>query len=576
MLARMGNLTLTHERIDDIPLLVKLGLVLQLDTAVDTCLGTHGLQQGLSNGQLTVVWLAYILSEGDHRKSGVEEWAWRHRQVLERLLGQPLRRVDFSDDRLGNLLHRFSVEAKWEALEQAVWQTSAQVYALEASTVRLDSTTAAGYHQVTETGLMQHGHSKDHRPDLPQLKLMAALAEPAGQWIASDVYPGQRADDGLYVPLYHRVRTILGQTGLLYIGDCKMAALATRAQIAAGDDYYLTRLPRNLFSAAQWAEWEARRDAAEHLTLFWEAGALVGAGCEWEELLIVELAEQPFTWTERLQWVYSPALAACQAQALERRLQQATAALQALTPAPGRGKRPIRDAATLHTRSTAILEQYQVMGLLRLQWEVVESRQTRYVGRGRGGPERPTQEMVQRHYQIRSVERLLPAIATAQHGLGWQLQVTNALGARLPLAQARAAYRAEWHLEHDFHRVKARPIGLSPLFVWRDDQICGLTRLLTLALRLLTLIETQVAQGLAADNRSLSGLYEGQSQRATAQPTAVRLLRALSRAEITRTAVQSSTHTEWYLSPLPPWLAQILAYLKLPPDLYECLTDNLL
>jgi len=59
MLARMGNLTLTHERIDDIPLLVKLGQVLQLDTAVDTCLGTHGLQQGLSNGQLTIVWLAY-------------------------------------------------------------------------------------------------------------------------------------------------------------------------------------------------------------------------------------------------------------------------------------------------------------------------------------------------------------------------------------------------------------------------------------------------------------------------------------------------------------------------------------
>ena len=154
MLACMGSLTLTHERIDDIPLLVKLGQVLQLDTAVDTCLGTHGLQQGLSNGQLTIVWLAYILSEGDHRKSSVEDWAWRHRQVLERLLGQPLRRVDFSDDRLGNLLHRFSVDAKWEALEQAVWQASAQVYALEVTTVRLDSTTTYGYHQVTDLSLI--------------------------------------------------------------------------------------------------------------------------------------------------------------------------------------------------------------------------------------------------------------------------------------------------------------------------------------------------------------------------------------------------------------------------------------
>jgi len=506
MLACMGSLTLTHERIDDIPLLVKLGQVLQLDTAVDTCLGTHGLQQGLSNGQLTIVWLAYILSEGDHRKSSVEDWDWRHRQVLERLLGHPLRRVDFSDDRLGNLLHRFSVDAKWEALEQTVWQASAQVYALEVTTVRLDSTTTYGYHQVTDTGVMQHGHSKDHRPDLPQLKLMAALAEPAGQWVASEVYPGQRADDGLYVPLYQRVHKILEQAGLLYIGDCKMAALGTRAQIAAGGDYYLTRLPRNLFSGTQWEAWEARRATAEQLTLFWEAGALVGAGCEWEETRSAEVAGETVTWQDRVQWVYAPTLAAQQQQALERRLQQATAALQALTPAPGRGKRALRDAATLQARSTAILDQHQVSGLLRPQWEVVEQRQTRYVGRGRGSAERPTREIIRQYYRITTVERVQPAIAAVQSALGWQLQVTNAPAVRLPLAQATAAYRAEWHLEHDFHRLKDRPVGLSPLFVWRDDQLCGLTRLLTLALRLLTLIATQVAQGLAADERSLPGL----------------------------------------------------------------------
>lgn len=576
MLARMGNLTLTHERIDDIPLLVKLGQTLQLDQAVDACLGTHGLQQGLSNGQLTIVWLAYILSEGDHRKSSVEAWAWKHRQVLERLLGQPLRRVDFSDDRLGNLLHRFSVDAKWEALEEKVWQTSAQVYALEATTIRLDSTTAAGSHQVRAGGVMQHGHSKDHRPDLPQLKLMAALAEPAGQWLASDVYPGQRADDGLYVPLYQRVRSMLGQTGLLYIGDCKMAALATRAQIAAGGDYYLTRLPRNLYGAAQWAAWVAQRDAAEQVTLFWETGKLVGAGYEWDATLSAEVAGQPLTWQERLQWVYSPAVATRQTQALTQRLQQATAALHALTPPPGRGQRAIRDAATLHTRSAALLEHYQVTGLLQPQWEVVEHRETRYVGRGRGGAERPTREIVQRYYRISAVDRVPAAIAARQHEFGWHLQVTNAPEDRLALSQATRAYRGGWRLEHTFHQVKDRPVGLSPLFVWRDDQIQGLTRLLTVALRLLTLIQTQVAQGLAAEERSLTGLYEGQPQRATARPTAVRLLRALSRAEITWTEVRSPTHTEWHLSPFPPWLPHILAYLKLPPDLYEILTDNLL
>ena len=62
---------------------------------------------------------------------------------------------------------------------------------------------------------MQYGHSKDHRPDLTQVKLMTASADPIGQMIACDVHPGNSADDPLYVPLIERVRQILGQLGLL-------------------------------------------------------------------------------------------------------------------------------------------------------------------------------------------------------------------------------------------------------------------------------------------------------------------------------------------------------------------------
>src|SRR6476660_9019543 len=102
---------------------------------------------------------------------------------------------------------------------------------------------------------MQLGHSKDHRPDLAQFKLMAAVAEPTGLYLAGDVHPGHAADDPLYLPLYRRVRTLLGQTGLLYSGDCKMAALETRAEIASNQDFYLTRLPLTGTVQAQFAAW---------------------------------------------------------------------------------------------------------------------------------------------------------------------------------------------------------------------------------------------------------------------------------------------------------------------------------
>ena len=136
------NLTLSHERVDDIPLLIGLEQQLDLPELLDRCLGTHGLHQGLSNGVLASVWMAFIASEGDHRKSTVQDWADRHRQVLERLVGQPIRAVEFSDDRLGIVLRRLSGTTEWEALEHELWAKTVTVSDPEVSGVRVDSTTA--------------------------------------------------------------------------------------------------------------------------------------------------------------------------------------------------------------------------------------------------------------------------------------------------------------------------------------------------------------------------------------------------------------------------------------------------
>ena len=69
------TLLLHHERIDDIPLIIGLAHKLRLAEVLDRHMGTHRLQRGLNNGQLAVGWLAYILSQADHRKSAVRDWA---------------------------------------------------------------------------------------------------------------------------------------------------------------------------------------------------------------------------------------------------------------------------------------------------------------------------------------------------------------------------------------------------------------------------------------------------------------------------------------------------------------------
>src|SRR3982751_3457392 len=56
------TLDLTHERVDDVPLLVSFLIQLRIPETVDRILPPQPLHQGLSNGWLVTVWIAYILS----------------------------------------------------------------------------------------------------------------------------------------------------------------------------------------------------------------------------------------------------------------------------------------------------------------------------------------------------------------------------------------------------------------------------------------------------------------------------------------------------------------------------------
>ena len=63
------------ERSDDVPLLLAQMEKMEVAALLDKHFPTHGKWQGLSLGQIMVVWLAYILSEGDHRLNSVQGWA---------------------------------------------------------------------------------------------------------------------------------------------------------------------------------------------------------------------------------------------------------------------------------------------------------------------------------------------------------------------------------------------------------------------------------------------------------------------------------------------------------------------
>ena len=189
------------ERVDNIPLLIEQMQRMGLPALLDTHFPTHGNWQGLSLGWVSTIWLSSMLSRGDHRMVHVEPWVAKRLWALQVTTGQLVQRVDFTDDRLEIVLRCLNDDTRWAAFESALNQHTVRVYDLSTARVHVDSTSASVYATVNEEGLFQFGHSKDDRPDLPQVKVMQAVLDPLGMPLATDVVSGERADDPSMSPV---------------------------------------------------------------------------------------------------------------------------------------------------------------------------------------------------------------------------------------------------------------------------------------------------------------------------------------------------------------------------------------
>jgi len=572
------ELTITNERIDDFPLLLATMQRLGLPEILDRHLARHGLQQGLSWGWLATIWLAHILSQGDHRKLPVQAWVRQAGETIKRLTGLPeVTELDFTDDRLTIVLRRLSEPATWQAIEEDLGRSILRVYQLTPARVRLDATTVSGAHAGGAESIFQFGHSKDD-PTLRQVKVMVAALDPLGLPLVTEVVAGNAADDPLYVPAVDRVLQIIDGCGLLFVGDCKLSALATRAHIAHLGHHYLCPLPLTGETAQDLPTWiAAAGTAAQPLTAVSITNAqgepqLLAEGYTFERRLTASAADTVHTWTERVLLVRSERYRQAQQADLERCLHRATAQLEALTPPPGRGKRQIQTAGALVLAANAILAGQGVTGLLTYNYERQEQRQRKYLGRGRGGPDRPYRELVTVRYQLTAVSRHADAIAAQQATLGWRAYVTNAPATQLTLADAVLTYRAEWVIERGFHRLKGVPLSLDPLFVKRDDQVIGLINLLSIAVRFLTLLEFVVRRQLTQNQEQLVGLIANNPKKGLDNPTTERLLKAF--AEITLTIVHVPGQIIRHVTPLSTLQIRILELLDLSPGVYTRLAEN--
>jgi transposase len=532
---KIGRLVeiIATEPTEDIPLLFAQLKVMGVIKLFDKHFPQHGNWEGeLTAGEVLAVWLCFIISRGDHRVSKVRRWLEQRPLLFKSLLGKQVCALNFTDDRLANLLTQLGDLERWPAFEQELSGHLLRVYDLLPASrakapkiVRVDSTTAKTYAGVSEDGLFQFGHSKDHRPDLPQVKINMATLDPLGLTISTTVVAGNTADDPLYAPEITRVRATTGLRSLTYAGDCKMAAIETRVFIVAGDDYYLCPLSLKQLPAAEREglieEFFANRHPSV-IVIDPETDRVIGVGFEIEARLQAEHEGRPLEWAERRIAFRSFDRAESGARKLAEDMARAWGELLAL-PKRKQGKKRLNENE-FEAACAEIVKRCGVEGVV--TYRIENQAKEREV---RAWKDRPARKVSEEERQVK-VEVDRAALERAQQQLGWSFYATNHRVEQLSLQQAVLAYRDQHLIERGFGRLKGRQLSLTPLYLRDDERVRGLIHLLVIALRLLCVAQFTACRKLAEaeteGERQIKGLYAGQASRATTRPTTELMLEA--------------------------------------------------
>lgn len=565
--------TIRIERVDSLPLILTWLLKMHVHTIIDGVWRPHGRWQGLTYGQLALLFVAYIIHQRTHRLMSMEGWLNDHQTIIEQVTGWTIGEKEATDDRLGLLLDELgNEEEKGVILQQRLGQHLIQAYELPTEVGRYDTSSFNVHHAIPEDGeppreLLRFGHSKDNQPGLLQFKQGLGTLDPAGVPILTHTLSGEVADDGMYLPAWRQMRTTLGRTDFLFVADCKAAAIKTRSGIALRQGFYLFPLPMT-GETPEWLQAQINQTTTTQEIVLPEVVDKSGQPKVLGEGFVVvrtmshtQADQRTFTWDEQWFVTRSHSLTARQQAGLQRRLERTEKELKRLRPK----KDEILDAFTHRVHQT--LQKRNMADFLAVEIEEIVTTRKCYLKPGRPGPNSPfTLETRSRFSLI--IARNEDALATAMQLAGWRIHVSNASSQQMTLTESIRYYRDEWLVERGFHRFKKGSLPALPLYLHLPNRIRGLMLLLLIALQALTLIDFVAQRSLDEMETSIAGLVPGNPKMKTSHPSAERLLAAFDKLHLLVTETDDFV-SGFLLEPLSPLQLFILDILHEPRSVYD-------
>ncbi len=567
------------ERADNLPVILHWLLKMQIQVIIDRIWYSHTNWEGLSYGQLAVLFVTYIIHQRSHRLSSMEQWSQEHHTVLEQVTGWSIGEKEATDDRLDILLDALgSDEEQSVQFQRQLGGHLIQAYELPTKVGRYDTTSFSVHHAPSEgeQDLLNFGYSKDKRPDLLQFKQGLGTLDPAGVPLVTHTLPGKMADDGLYLPAWDEMCQTIGHRDWLYVADSKAAARLTRATLDDKGGHYLFPLPMT-GKTPDWLREQVLNPPVEPEKIYLSSevdqtcpehnrrddqSKAVGQGFVVERAIEETLVDGTLhKWTE--QWFVSQSFAHAERtkHSLKRRVSQTVDKLNSLR------SKPEETVLELQQRADQLINGRKMGDYLTATVQETVTTTKRYLKPGRPTPNSPYC-LVEKRLMSLDVQIDQAALSEAYLLAGWRVYVNNDEAEDMSLSQATAYYRDEWLVENGFHRFKGGSLPALPLFLRIPERIIGLMLLLLVALQALTLLEFVARRNLEAQQEEIAGLVPGNPKNKTARPTAERLLAAFTNLHLVIETVGSEING--YLNESLTLLQrQILALLELPETIFD-------
>lgn len=561
-----GPYRLTRRGVGALPIVNHLIRRLRLVDIVDQYLPARDTRVKIDPAVVVAILVRNLLL--DHQPTyGIRAWAATFEPSLLGLTDTQMGLL--TDDRVGRVLDQLFDTDRASLLTGIVLQAVAE-FNVDTSECHNDSTSITLHGTRPDRGgqtrggkpvvALKHGHSKDHRPDLPQLVWILTVTADGAVPILHRVTDGNTTDDTTHIDTWNNLTKLTGRTDFLYVADSKLATRPQMDHIHRHHGRFVTVLPRSRtedkYFRTEWIRhhapnWtEARRTPGPHLD---------GPDDVWSTFPHPHPSSEGY----RIVWTHSTRHAQRDADDRTRRIHQATTALDNLNERLRNPRCRIKDLLTADNAATTEIDRHHATPWITHYPEHIEEQQ--YIGErgGRPGPDTRYQRRTRTHWTIRYTTNH-DAVTRDATTDGCLPLITN--DTTLPDAAILAAYKHQPHLERRHHILKSDQT-VTPMHLQRPHRIEALLTCHFIALLIGALLERHLRHRMHDTGQPHLPLYP--EHRPCTTPTTQRTLDLFT--PITRDHLHDhhGNHIQTFPTELTTLQHQILTLLDLPPTTYQ-------